>query len=270
MSPILLFVTQALLVFVGAGALAIALRRRLPAPWRAWVWGALAFVASQVVRMPLLVGLTLLSQALRLDFGQEGNFWSNVVLLSLTAGLFEETARYLVLRFLARDMRGWQNAVMFGAGHGGIEAILIVGVGSGLTNLYLLVNADMLLAQTRAFSPAQADALASQLDALRSVGPDVIAASSIERAFAIMLHIGLSVMVMRAVEGGGPGWALAAVAAHALANFAAVTAQRFGGILIAEVVVAMAGLAMLAFTLRQRAAMSRPVAIGYVHSEGQS
>jgi len=258
MPPIFLFVTQASLVSVGIAASAIALRRRLPAPWRAWVWGALTFVASQVVRLPLLIGLTLLSQALRLDFGQEGNFWSNVVLLSLTAGLFEETARYLVLRFLARDVRGWRNAVMFGAGHGGIEAILIVGIGSGLTNLYLLANADMLLAQTRALSPAQADALAAQLDALRSVGPDVIAASLIERAFAVMLHIGLSVMVMRAVENGGLGWVLAAVAVHALANFAAMTAQRFGGIFIAEAIVAMAGLAMLAFTLRQRTPAPRP------------
>jgi uncharacterized membrane protein YhfC len=257
MNPIFLFVAQALLIFAGVVALAIVLHRRLPALWRAWVWGALAFVASQIVRMPLLIGLTLLSQALRLDFGQEGNFWTNIILLSFTAGLFEETARYLVLRFLARNVRGWQNAVMFGAGHGGIEAILIVGIGSGVTNLYLLMNADMLLAQTRAFSPEQVDALASQLDALRSVGPDVIAASLIERVFAIMLHVGLSVMVMRAVEGGGLKWVLAAVAIHALANFAAVTAQRFGGILLAEVIVGIAGLAMLAFTLRQRTATPR-------------
>jgi uncharacterized membrane protein YhfC len=247
----LLFGTQAVLVFGGVIALAIVLHRRLPAPWRAWVWGALAFVASQIARLPILIGLTVLSQAFGLNFGQEGNFWFNAVVLSFSAGLFEETARYLVLRFLAKDVRGWNNAVMFGAGHGGIEAILIVG-GTALSNLFLLANADALLAQTRAVSPAQADALAAQIEALRGVGAGVIAASLIERVFAILLHIGLSVIVMRAVEGGGFKWVLAAMAVHGLANFAAVTTQRFGGIVAAEVIVGVFGLAMLAFTLRQR------------------
>jgi uncharacterized membrane protein YhfC len=253
LSPILLFAVQALLVCAGVIALAIWLHRRLPAPWRAWIWGALTFVASQVVRLPILIGLTALSQTLGLNFGQEGNFWFNAVVLSFSAGLFEETARYLVLRFLAKDVRGWNDAVMFGAGHGGIEAILIVG-GSALSNLFLLANADALLTQTRAAAPAQADALAAQIEALRGVGAGLIAASLIERVFALMLHIGLTVMVMRAVEGGGVKWWLAAIAVHGLANLAALTAQRLGGIVAAEAVVGVFGLAMLAFTLRQRPA----------------
>lgn len=252
MSSILLFAAQAIVVFAGVIALAIVLHRRLPAPWRAWVWGALTFVASQVARLPILIGLTVLSQMLGLDFGQEGNFWFNAAVLSFSAGLFEEMARYVVLRFLARDVRGWNGAVMFGAGHGGIEAILIVGIGSGIVNSYLLLNADVLLAQTRAAAPAAADQLQAQIEALRGVSAGIIAASLIERVFAIMLHIGLSVMVMRAVEGDGFKWVLAAIAIHAAANFAAVTAQRFGGIVVAEVIVAVFGLAVLAFTLSQR------------------
>ncbi len=252
MSALLLFTLQALLIFAGVIALAIVLRRRLPAHWRAWVWGALAFVVSQAVRLPLLISLTLISQALRWDFGQEGNFWSNVIILSLTAGLFEETARYAVLRFLAKDVRGWQDAVMFGAGHGGIEAVLLVGIGAGVTNAYLLLNADTLLAQVRALSPEQAGALEAQLAALRNVNVGVIAASLIERVFAITLHIGLSVMVMRAVEDNRFEWVLAAMGIHALANLLAVTAQRFGGVVVAEVIVGVIALAMLAFTLHQR------------------
>lgn len=251
MSAALLFFAQALIVFGGVIALAIMLHRRLPAPWRAWVWGALTFVASQVARQPILIGLAVLSQALGLDFGQEGNFWFNAVALSFSAGLFEEMARYLVLRFLAKGVRGWSNAVMFGAGHGGIEAILIVG-GLAISNLVLLANADALLAQTRATAPAQADALAAYMEALRGVGAGDIAASLIERVFAIMLHIGLSVMVMRAVEGDGFKWVLAAIAVHGLANFAAVTVQRFGGLVAAEGIVAVFGLAMLTFTLSRR------------------
>lgn len=251
MPSTLLFAAQAIVIFAGVIALAIVLHRRLPAPWGAWVWGALTFVASQVVRLPILLGLTTLSQTLGLNFGQEGNFWFNAVVLSFSAGLFEETARYLVLRFLAKDVRGWNDAVMFGAGHGGIEAILFVG-GAAISNVLLLANADALLAQTRAAAPAQADTLAAQIEALRGVGADLIAASLIERVFALMVHIGLTVMVMCAVEGGGVKWWLAAIAVHALTNFAAIAAQHIVGIVVAEVVVGMIGLAMLWFTLRQR------------------
>lgn len=245
------FALQAALVVAGPIILAVVLHRRLPAPWRAWVWGALTFVASQLVRLPLLIGLTVLSQALGMNFGQEGNFWFNIAVLSLSAGIFEETARYLVLRVLAKDVRGWNCAVMFGAGHGGIEAILLVG-GSALSNLFVLANAEMLLAQTQAAAPGQVAALTAQIDALRNVGIGMIGASLVERVFAVMLHIGLSVMVMRAVEDRDLRWLGLAILIHFLANLAAVTAQRFAGVIGAEVVVAAFGLAMLAFTIRQR------------------
>lgn len=260
MAP-LLFAFQALIVIASVIALAIFLRRRLPAQWRSWVWGALAFIASQIARTPLLIGLTILSQTAGLNFGAEGNFWFNTLLLAFTAGLFEEPARYLVLRFLGKETRGWHGAVMFGAGHGGIEAILFVG-GAAITNLFLLLNSDALVAQTRAAAPDQADALVAQIQALQGVNIGLIGASLIERVFAIMLHIGLSVMVMRAVEGRGSRWLILAILIHGIANTVALVANRFGGVVAAEAVVGVIGLAMLVYTLSQRRSLmaqeSRP------------
>ncbi len=253
MSPVVLFTTQAVMVFGGIVVLAIVLRRRLPAMWRSWVWGALAFIASQVARTPLLIGLTVLLQQTQLiprDANREFVFWFNTLFLAFTAGLFEEPARYLVLRFLGKETRGWNGAVMFGAGHGGIEAILIVG-GSAIANLFLLLNADALLAQTRA-APAQVDALATQIQALQSVNIGLIGASLIERVFAIMLHIGLSVMVMRTVEGRGVRWLILAILIHGIANTVALVTQRLGGVVAAEVAIGVIGLALLAFTISQR------------------
>jgi uncharacterized membrane protein YhfC len=85
----------------------------------------------------------------------------------------------------------------------------------------------------------------------------MVGASLFERAFAIMLHIGLSVMVMRAVEDRDLRWLGLAILVHFLANLAAVTAQRFLGVIGAEAVVAAFGLGMLWFTLSRR---PRPVA----------
>ncbi len=246
-----LFIAQGLIVLVGVIALALALHRRLPAMWRSWVWGAIAFIASQLVRMPLLIALTVVSQTLGWNFGQEGNFWFNWAVLSLTSGLFEESARFLVLRFLGKETRGWRGAVMFGAGHGGIEAILLVAF-TAFSNAFVLMNADALLAQTKAAAPASVAALTQQIDLLRTVNAGLIGASLIERVFAIMLHIGLSVMVMQAVEGRGSKWLFLAMLIHAAANGVTLIAQRSFGVVAAEAIVGIFGLSMLVYALRMR------------------
>lgn len=251
MNPPLLFVAQGLIVLAGSLTLAVVLHRRLPATWKSWIWGTLTFIASQMVRIPLLIALTAASQMLGWNFGTEGNFWFNFAVLTLTSGLFEEGSRYLVMRFLAKDTRGWNEAVMFGAGHGGIEAILLVTL-TAFSNAFVLMNADALLAQTQAAAPGTVPALTQQIDTLRNVGIGIIGASLIERVFAVMLHIGLSVMVMQAVQGRGKKWLLFAMLIHAGANGAALLAQRAFGVVGAEVAVALFGLAMLAYTLRMR------------------
>jgi uncharacterized membrane protein YhfC len=254
MNSPLLFVAQGFIVLLGVIVLAVVLHRRLPAMWRSWVWGALSFIASQAVRIPLLLALTAFLQLTNLippDTDPNIIFAINFVVLTLTSGLFEEGARYLVLRFLAKETRGWNEAVMFGAGHGGIEAILLVAL-TAFSNAFVLMNAESLLAQTQAAAPASADALAQQIDALRNVGIGLIGASLLERVFAIMLHIGLSVMVMQAVQGHGLKWLFLAMLIHAAANGAVLMAQRAFGVVGAEVAVALFGLSMLAYTLRMR------------------
>ena len=47
----------------------------------------------------------------------------------LMAALFEETGRYIAMRFLVKPM-DFPNAFMYGAGHGGMEAMLLCGVAS--------------------------------------------------------------------------------------------------------------------------------------------
>jgi uncharacterized membrane protein YhfC len=237
MPPILLFITQALIIVTGAIALAIWLHRRLPAMWRSWVWGAIAFVASQVVRLPLLFALTIFFQQTQLiprDADPNFVFWFNTLVLAGTAALFEETSRYIVLRWLAKDVRGWKEAVMFGAGYGGIEAILIVG-GAAITNAYLLLAADSLIAQSRAVAPAQVDQLIAQIDALRNVQAWEIGLSIYERALAIALQIALSILVMRAVMEKRLIWLFAAMSIHFAANTIALVVLRVGGVVASEV-----------------------------------
>jgi uncharacterized membrane protein YhfC len=93
--------------------------RRLETPVSLLLAGAVTFLASQTLRLPLL-------QALTAGFGSgdlpapsaayQAAF--NIAVLALTAGLFEEIARYLAYRHLIPKARTWNAAVTFGAGHG--------------------------------------------------------------------------------------------------------------------------------------------------------
>ncbi len=57
----------------------------------------------------------------------------------LMAALFEETGRYIAMRFLVKPM-DFPNAFMYGAGHGGVEAMLLCGVASISNIASVMIN----------------------------------------------------------------------------------------------------------------------------------
>lgn len=234
MSPLTLLNVQAVVVILGPLALGWWLRQRLAVSWRTWGWGALTFVASQLARFPFLYILTfLLAPLVRIAPDSPAAFWINVLVLSLTAGIFEETARWLILQRFATAARGWRNAVMFGAGHGGIEAILLVG-GSTIFNIFLLQLGDGLMAQTQ--SVQERVAMGAQLDALHGLQWWDSALVVWERVAAVTFHIGAAVLVMQTVLTGRRIWWVVAIVGHALFNATVLAALQLGGPLWAELV----------------------------------
>jgi uncharacterized membrane protein YhfC len=186
-------------------ALWFALRRRLGVTWGLILAGAVTFVASQVVHIPLLLGLTwLLNRPGVWPFAPSSTatLLSNAVIVGLAAGVCEETARYLVLRFWRRDARAWAPGVAFGAGHGGIEAIL---VGMGVL-ISLVVNSQTLL----------------------SVSWYLPLLGGLERVFAVILQIAFALLVVQAFTRRNPGWLAAAILGHALVDGVAVFLSGMG------------------------------------------
>ncbi|MBI3242288.1 MAG: YhfC family intramembrane metalloprotease, partial [Chloroflexi bacterium] len=121
----LIYPLNALLMMALGVGLGLFLARRLNLRWGLFGVGAVTFVASQVVHIPLNYGLTwLFANHVLPGPPAEWQLLFNVTVLGLTAGLCEETARYAVYRWWIRSARTWREALMFGAGHGGIEAIL--------------------------------------------------------------------------------------------------------------------------------------------------
>lgn len=197
------------------------LARRWKLGWKLVMWGALMFVASQLVRQPLLIGLTELFRNGTLPQPPEwAGPWFNLVFLCFTAGLFEETARWAGYRWLVKDARTWRQAVVYGAGHGGIEALLLgLAVAVAFAQFIALQNVELSALPV----PAEQQALlAQQIKDFWAAPWPLTLLGAVERVFAICLHICLSVMVLQAFTRQNKLWLAAAIGWHALANLIGV------------------------------------------------
>jgi uncharacterized membrane protein YhfC len=151
-------------------ALAVFLARRFRAGWRFWFLGVLVFLVFQVLtRIPAVLVLQSLSPV-REALKDPLRLWLFFFVLSFTAGLFEEGGRWLAFRyFVPPPERRWRNALMFGAGHGGLESI-----GIGLLALIGLANYlafALLPATSLGISGEQADAIRAQFVDLQGWEP---------------------------------------------------------------------------------------------------
>ena len=129
--------------------------------------------------------------------------WLYYVYAALAAAVFEETGRLIAMKFWMKKWLDFPNALMYGIGHGGVEAILIGGL-SGISNLVsmLMINSGAMQNTLAALPVESANQTVSQLSALWTTPAPFFFVSGIERISAIILHIGLSLLIYRAVKAG--------------------------------------------------------------------
>jgi len=140
-----------------------------------------------------------------------GNIFLYALYGGLAAALFEETGRFVAMRFFMKKNLNKQNALMYGVGHGGIEAIMLV----GLTYIGNLLSAVMINSGVLEVSMATLDeemqvTSFEQIKVLWETPAWQFYMAGVERVSAIVLHIALSVLVYRAVkEKCGRFWLIA-------------------------------------------------------------
>ena len=103
------------------------------------------------------------------------------------AALFEETGRFLAMKTILRPYQKKDvNALMYGAGHGGIEAAAILGIGM-INNLIwsVMINTGNQGALT---SSATGDVLASIQNVITALNPEEYAAGEGELFYLNSLH----------------------------------------------------------------------------------
>ena len=173
----------------------------------------------------------------------------------LMAGLFEETGRFLSMKFLMKkEPTTVLPGLAYGAGHGGVEMLIVFGI-SMISNLVMsvMINAGQLetiVSQTPAEAQEQVRAAAAQLAELRAGG---LLLGLWERISALILHFSLSVLVWAAVRKGGKWlWLFpAAILLHAGVDAQAVILSKSASMPALEAIIfaesiAIAGIAYMA------------------------
>ncbi len=147
----------------------------------------------------------------------------------LMAGLFEETGRFAAFRTVLRGRReNDANSLMYGAGHGGIEAMLVLGA-SMITNIVFATAINSGGASLSALTAGAPEETLKAIGQLADVPSWTFLLGIIERCLAITLHIALSVIVWFGAKEPGKLWLYPlAIALHALTDAAAVFAASAG------------------------------------------
>ncbi len=160
-----------------------------------WLLGAAGFFVTQIlIRLPILSALQ--SQSWFMGFAQN-NLFIYAFGLAFTAGLFELAGRFVVAKLIEKKLT-WKRSLAAGLGHGGIEAMLLIGM-TYINNLIyiVMINSgyfDTLIAQTAGLGVD-----VNQLELIRTqligVAPAMFLLAGYERLLAMIGHTAMSVLV---------------------------------------------------------------------------
>lgn len=215
-------------------------KKRFVLPWKLIVAGGLTFIASQILHIPLVIGLKSMLANLSL--------LGNAIILGLLAGLFEETARFILYKYVLKNVKSWREGILVGLGHGGTEAV-ILGFFAALAFVNMTIYRDLDLSTVPSIPADQLELAKQQVEAYWSAAPYIALLGVVERVFAICLHVSLSVIVLYAIVYKRPIWFWLALLWHAAVDAVAVYVSQQVGILQVEGMVAIFAIISIGITI---------------------
>ena len=246
-SSIIMMAVNALLGFAVPVCLSVYLVRKHHARLSTILIGAGTFVLFALILESIMHQLVLKG-----PHGEDilGNTLLYALYGGLAAGVFEETGRFLSMKFLMKKEPSKPlPGIAYGVGHGGAEMLIIFGI-TMINNLVIsaLINsgqADAIFAKVPEEAAGQ---LQAQLDQLQTLGAGTLLIGLWERFSALILHLGLSMLVWVAVRKGGKWlWLFpAAIVLHAIVDAGAVLLQKSAGMVTLELIVMAEAIAVAA------------------------
>ena len=227
--PLLITYVLSLLVMLGLPiVLAFLIVRKFKVSWLVVLTGVLTFIASQVLRIPASYGINAL-------FGNgiipvPSDYWAplvSAIIAGLMAGIFEETARWVGFKLLKKKAEKFGSALALGAGHGGIESIILAILGTAATLFTVLFfNAGAQIA--KGVSTGEVQFTLFQIEQFWTNPWHTGLLPGVERLIALSVQIFLSTLVWRAVVDRSFLWFLLAVIFHTLVDAVAVFLSQIG------------------------------------------
>lgn len=245
----LLYTLNALLMLVPPIVLGIVIARKRGIGWGVYGAGALTFILSQVGHIPFNALVLPSLNNMLAGLPETAALIGLALFLGVSAGIFEEIARFLTYSYWRKDVRTWGGGMMLGAGHGGIEAIF-VGLSFAATFIALAAYDAGMLPNLLATVPAddlpQAEAtVQAQIDAFFTAPWYATILGGIERLFALAFHLSASLMVMQSVIQRKPHWLVLAIGWHTITNAGAIIIIGLTNEYLAELFLAFIALASL-------------------------
>lgn len=233
-SIVCMFITLFLVVGLPIG-LTFYFYRRQKISIKAVMVGALMFFIFQmIIRIPIMT--IIQRQSWYTVFAMQ-NTVLTVIIIGFTAGLAETFGRYLGLRFLLKNNLERKNGIAYGIGHGGIEAILLIGITYIVNIIYsILINTGSIDG--------------SLVPQLLSTPPSLFLIAGVERVFAILFHIAAALLVTYGIMNDRKIYILYSLIFHSLLDSVVGVLQTSGSpIWISELWVAFIGILSLVFII---------------------
>ena len=157
--------------------------------------GAAGFFVMQIIIRLSILSMLSLSPAY-LSFA-ETHYILYCFILAFTAALSEVIGRYVVAKVLAKKLT-YKHGIAAGLGHGGIEAVMLIGMTYVNNVLYsIMINTgmyDVMVEQTAALG-VDTSALLIAKEQLIGTSAPIFLLAGYERVLTIILHTALSLLV---------------------------------------------------------------------------
>lgn len=177
------------------------------------------------------------------------NVWLKALYGGLAAGVFEETGRLVSMKRFMKKPLTKENAIMYGIGHGGTEAIIIVGL-TAISNIVtsIMINSGSLLKSMEVLDDSIRETAMTQLSALWTTPSYQFYMGGVERIIAIVLHICLSYIVYTAVKNNKIIFYFISISIHFAIDAITVVTAAYLNVAAVEIILAVLVAAIAIFT----------------------
>ncbi|MCR5799890.1 MAG: YhfC family intramembrane metalloprotease [Lachnospiraceae bacterium] len=192
--------------------------------------GAVTFIVFVVVEKLIQNALLFPATMGLKDHPASTFFGAHAVLLAfmlgLFPGLFEETGRLVAFKTILKNKKNRETSISYGIGHGGVEVLFVLGVNFIVYLVYaMMINNGtygLMVDQLAAVDPGKVNEGKIMAEQLATLSFGFLAQNVVERVFAVLFHVGASILVFYACRDKDRFWLYPlAILLHTAMDFAA-------------------------------------------------